>query len=73
MRRRSTNGTGAGRHRDTALRIFLQRNGGKRATRTMYAPDSSDLRDVAKELYDEVGRIAMTLIATKIKRARRKL
>lgn len=38
-----------------------------------YAPDSSDLRDVAEELYDEVGSIAMTLIAAKIKRARRKL
>jgi HNH endonuclease len=32
-----------------------------------------DLRDVAEELYEEVGSIAMTLIATKIKRVRSKL
>jgi hypothetical protein len=38
-----------------------------------YAPDTSDLRDVAEELYDEVGSIAMTLIDAKIRRARRKL
>lgn len=32
-----------------------------------------DLRDTAEELYEEVGSIAMTLIATKIKRLRDKL
>jgi HNH endonuclease len=32
-----------------------------------------DLRDVAGELYDEVGEIAMALIKTKIKRTRDKL
>jgi hypothetical protein len=37
-----------------------------------YKP-SFDLRDVAEELYEEVGSIAMTLIATKIKRVRDKL
>jgi hypothetical protein len=37
-----------------------------------YRP-SLDLRDVADELYDEVGSIAMTLIDTKIKRVRDKL
>jgi hypothetical protein len=37
-----------------------------------YQP-SADLRDVAGELYDEVGEIAMTLIRAKIKRARDKL
>ena len=35
-----------------------------------YDPDLSDLRSVAEELYEEVGLIAMTLVATKIKRAR---
>ena len=38
-----------------------------------YAPDSSDLRDTAEELYDEVGSIAMTLIEAKIRRTRGKL
>jgi hypothetical protein len=38
-----------------------------------YAPDPGDLRDVAEELYDEVGSISMTLIAAKTKRARGKL
>jgi hypothetical protein len=37
-----------------------------------YKP-SFELRDVAEELYEEVGSIAMTLIATKIKRVRDKL
>lgn len=35
-----------------------------------YAPDPSELRSVAEELYAEIGSIAMTLIATKIKRLR---
>ena len=37
-----------------------------------YAP-MHDLRDVAEELYDEVGGIAMTLIDSKVKRFRKKL
>jgi hypothetical protein len=37
-----------------------------------YKP-SLDLRDVAEELYEEVGSIAMTLISAKIKRVRDKL
>jgi len=37
-----------------------------------YRP-SFDLREVADELYEEVGSIAMTLIAAKIKRVREKL
>jgi hypothetical protein len=37
-----------------------------------YRP-SADLREVAGELYDEVGEIAMTLIRAKIKRTRDKL
>lgn len=32
-----------------------------------------DLREVAEELYEEVGSIAMTLIETKIKRERKRL
>jgi hypothetical protein len=37
-----------------------------------YKP-SFELRDIAEELYEEVGSIAMTLIAAKIKRVRDKL
>lgn len=37
-----------------------------------YAP-SLDLRDVAAELYEEMGSIAMTLISSKVKRVREKL
>lgn len=37
-----------------------------------YRP-SVDLRDVAAELYEEVGSIAMTLITTKVKRVRARL
>lgn len=38
-----------------------------------YAPDFKDLAYVASELYDEVGAISMTLIASKVKRARERL
>jgi hypothetical protein len=38
-----------------------------------YDPEPSDLRDVAEELYAEVGSIAMTLITEKIKRRSDKL
>ena len=38
-----------------------------------YAPNPTDLRDVAEELYAEVGSIAMTLINEKIKRQSKKL
>ena len=38
-----------------------------------YSPDPGDLRDTAEELYDEVGSIAMTLIAAKVKRVSKKL
>ena len=37
-----------------------------------YGP-SYELSDVADELYEEVGSIAMTLISTKLKRVRGKL
>lgn len=37
-----------------------------------YGP-ARDLREVAEELYEEVGNIAMTLIEAKIKRERKKL
>jgi hypothetical protein len=37
-----------------------------------YAP-THDLREVAEELYEEVGAIAMTLIESKVKRVRAKL
>jgi hypothetical protein len=38
-----------------------------------YEPDLGDLRDVAKELYDEVGMIAMTLVTAKVRRIRERL
>jgi hypothetical protein len=38
-----------------------------------YAPDLTDLRDVADELYAEVGLIAMTLVSMKVKRVRDRL
>lgn len=39
-------------------------------TEYKYAPDLADLRDVAEELYAEVGLIAMTLVTMKVKRVR---
>jgi hypothetical protein len=57
----------AGTHaaeRHTRMRAFL--------AEYRYAP-GHDLRDVAEELYDEVGSIAMTLIEAKIRRTRKKL
>lgn len=38
-----------------------------------YAPDPADLREVAEELYVEVGVIAVTLISEKVKRVRGRL
>jgi hypothetical protein len=38
-----------------------------------YAPDLTDLRDTAEELYAEVGVIAMSLITMKVKRVRDRL
>ena len=38
-----------------------------------YRPDPRDLRDVAEELYAEVGTIAMSLIAMKVKRVSERL
>jgi hypothetical protein len=37
-----------------------------------YSP-TADLRDVAEELYAEVGSIAMTVISEKVKRVRKAL
>jgi hypothetical protein len=50
--------------RHARMRDFLQLH--------KYAP-ANDLRDIASELYEEVGEIAMTLIRTKVKRTREKL
>lgn len=38
-----------------------------------YAPDLTDLRDTAEELYAEVGVIAMSLVTMKVKRVRDRL
>ena len=38
-----------------------------------YAPDLTDLREVAEELYAEVGSIAMTLAEMKVKRVRARI
>lgn len=38
-----------------------------------YAPKLTDLRDVAEELYAEVGLIAITLVSMKVKRVRDRL
>lgn len=38
-----------------------------------YAPELGDLRDVAEELYAEVGTLGMALIALKVKRIRERL
>lgn len=50
--------------RHKRVKEFLQHYG--------YAP-SLDLRDIASELYDEVGSIAMTLITSKVQRVRSRL
>lgn len=50
--------------RHTRMRAFLDEY--------RYDP-ARDLREVAEELYEEVGSIAMTLIETKIKRERKRL
>lgn len=50
--------------RHSTVRAFLEKY--------RYAP-ARDLRDVAEELYEEVGSIAMTLIEAKIKRERKRL
>jgi hypothetical protein len=52
------------KERHTRVREFLDEYG--------YKP-SFELRDVAEELYEEVGSIAMTLISVKIKRVRARL
>lgn len=56
-------GANAG-ERHARMKSFLEKYG--------YRP-SLDLRDIAEELYEEVGSISMTLIAAKIKRVRAKL
>lgn len=50
--------------RHARMKAFLDQYG--------YKP-SHDLRDVAEELYEEVGAIAMTLINSKVKRIREKI
>jgi hypothetical protein len=44
-----------------------------RQSSSITAASSFELREIAEELYEEVGSIAMTVVAAKIRRVREKL